>query len=364
MIVVEDLQAFVSSDAEVAERALGKMAPQVRRFVMSHLKPFGIGDDDRQDLAQRTVVKLWAVRETIEVRSLGEWWRLVKRISERLAQDWFRRRGATPTVPDEVLADIPDAEIPYVSAFAAAAIERDAIFRAADDCWLGARGDEREAQAVALALLVLVDGVPFDEACVLLGVDSGEARQRIGQRAAERAVLLRAAYAALYWDNEALVREMLGEPKQTAVARAACGNEGSPKGWTPEEAGALALRYGNGLTSDQIQRFGWCRRDADALDGFFASVSDRLPFVPIARRLVGGAKRVRQAAALAESGLWKRLVFQYCFVDQIPQRQILERTEPSATVAGAKLTAAMLNGWIGNDRLTTQIARHLEEKAR
>ncbi|MGV3613818.1 MAG: RNA polymerase sigma factor [Fimbriimonas sp.] len=351
MIVVEDLVAFVSSSPEGAAVAFERISPQVRRYLKSHLGRFGIDDDAVEDVAQEVLEKLWTAREAIEIRGVGPWWCFVKRTADWIAIDWIRKRGRETSVAPETLGDIPDEDIPCIADMAEMARLREELLRVADECWLQAMPHNGK-EALAVAVLVFADDVPFDEACDLLGIAPGDPQRAVANAIAEPAIFLRAAFAALYWSNARLVRHLLGEA-----------SESDPQ-WTEVEARAIALRYGNGMTSDRIARFRWCPLDAKALEAFFEGLADRLPFLPAAERLRQGGRRIRKGALLAGPGLWRRLAFQYWYIETLPHRQILERTEASAKHLGTGLTAAMLNVWIGNHRLAAELGRCVQGRAK
>ena len=59
----------------------------------------------------------------------------------------------------------------------------------------------------------------------------------------------------------------------------------------------------------------------------------------------------------SHSGLWKRLVFEYSFGEELPHKDIHNYLEPPAKQVGYKLTPAMLNAWISNRRLLQQLLK-------
>jgi len=55
------------------------------------------------------------------------------------------------------------------------------------------------------------------------------------------------------------------------------------------------------------------------------------------------------------------LVFQYSIVHELPHRQILERLEKPAQIAGYTMTGGILAAWLSNGRLLEQLTSHIKE---
>lgn len=171
-------------------------------------------------------------------------------------------------------------------------------------------------------------------------------------------ILRHVAYAQLYLSNDELTAYLLGVEVGTLDRweRAIAAGE-APSGWSAEDAFVLLRRVRNGLLTEQILRFERVEEAQASLEAKFSSWVGRYPFPQTAATLRSAFHRVGLSDLLGEMGLWRRLVFQYHAAHELPYQQILERTSPAADVVGARLTNAMLTGWIGMGRLWTQLAK-------
>jgi hypothetical protein len=69
------------------------------------------------------------------------------------------------------------------------------------------------------------------------------------------------------------------------------------------------------------------------------------------------APQLNAKSVLGTSGLWQRLAFQYRYQDELTHRDIQDRTDPPASLVAYSITLGMLNVWLSNGRLLTQLAR-------
>ncbi len=67
----------------------------------------------------------------------------------------------------------------------------------------------------------------------------------------------------------------------------------------------------------------------------------------------------RRAKVLRESGVWRRLAFEYRYVDELTVREIADRLCPLAEAVGYHLTYGMLNMWLSGGRIIRDIRKLL-----
>jgi hypothetical protein len=193
--------------------------------------------------------------------------------------------------------------------------------------------------------------------------------QEMDEWLTDEKVLRHMAFRVLYWDSQSLAMHVLQPerkmscPEFEVLARQAARDSAAhcPKGWNADEAIVVIWRVRHGMMTEQILRLERCRFDRNALEAIYARCLERYPFVQLATRLKFSLRGMRLDHVLSDTGLWRRIVFQYD-LDDLPQKQILERTAPAATVAGVNLSAATLNGWLSMGRLWSQVSKFVREE--
>jgi len=65
--------------------------------------------------------------------------------------------------------------------------------------------------------------------------------------------------------------------------------------------------------------------------------------------------------SVADSGLWKRLVFQHA-AEELPHRDIEERLSPAAAFAGTKLDLVTLTAWLSSHRIPDELEDYIFEQ--
>jgi DNA-directed RNA polymerase specialized sigma24 family protein len=296
---------------------------------------FGLTSEDAEDVVQTVSMNLWERRHTIASQGVGAFWGLAYRAVKNLCIDVERRRQRVPFLPLESI-EIPEADRPYVDEVVSAFLQRESIEEIADELWLGIC-DLDPGELLALRLC-LREGVAPHEAERIAGIAPGSIEKITKDLSAVRHAL----YQSLLWESEALADYVLGCLSSTdATIRL--------------HATVIALRVRHGMTKEEISR-----RLADEIgeaevERITESVIEKYPFVAISQRAFG-LTQPDLATLLDDLGIWKRLVFEYHLRFELPHRQILERTGPSASVFGIELKPTTLNSWTGNGRLWSQIA--------
>ncbi len=361
------LERFAGADSRAADEAFVQLSSRIERFLWRYLALHSPNEQDREDVISMVLQKLYAKRSEFDVKSIGQWWAYVATTGKRCAGDHAKRGDDVP-IDD----DLPATDMDLIGSVAELSHFRSMLYRAADEFWLGVPRtlpEKQRRRMLLAAQLFYLNGAPHVEICQVLGLGKPLDREELDEWLSDRAVLMDLAYSQLYIDNETLACTLLGRdralsPKELDawVAGAEKGDGEAPQGWTWEEIKIAVWRYRNGLLTEKMQQIN-PGLSLKMIESALAKCSPRLPFVKTARNLQTALKQKHVLfEPLSRTELWRRLVFQYLTAHELPHKQILERTEAAAKVAGFGMTAAMLNGWLSNGRLVTQLAANIKEE--
>jgi hypothetical protein len=231
--------------------------------------------------------------------------------------------------------------------------------------WLGASGAPNHAKLLA-AQWFFIDQIPVQEIHALLP-DGTCTRAELMCWLSDPNLATQAAFRAVYYSNPRLACYLLRhDPPLTtseleAVIRCAL-TERSNEGYPPlnsHQLRVLLLRYHNGLLTEKIAQLE--QRKGEEVESIIDELRRSLPFAGVARQLNSMfAGCGVSPSPLKNAGLYRRLAFQYFVSDQLPDKQVLERTDPVAAVGGYNLTDKMLNMWIHGGRLSGQLAKFVQ----
>lgn len=340
MDLLTEVEKLGSTDTAAAERAMERLRVSVERFLERYLRSWLPNQHDREDVIALTLQRIWSRRSAFQARGIGAWWVYVSTIARRCAIDIKETRTLVP-LEEEISAD----EEAAIDAVYSVAAERAALYRAADELWLGRAPNLDEShyrKRLLAAQLFFLDRLTWPEVADVLGLGS-EARSTLDTWFGEKACGLGLGYREIFSDSRTLTRSLL----ESAT-------------WTEDEANVVRWRYENGFLTEKILQLSpqMTREDVEAI---LRRSAAHLPFLAKAHRLREALGRQPHAiAGLAAPDLWKRLVFQYHAESEFPHLQILERTQPSAEVFGYRLTGGILNVWLSNGRLASQLARYVQ----
>jgi DNA-directed RNA polymerase specialized sigma24 family protein len=294
-------------------------------------------------VVQTVSINLWERRQAIASQGVGAFWGLAHRAVKNLSIDVERRRQRIPFLPIESI-EIPEADLPYVDEIVSAFLQRESIDEIADELWLGTY--DRDPSELLALRLCLREGVAPHEAERIMGIDAGS----IERIAKDVSAVRHALYQSLLWESGALADFVLGCLSSTDAA-------------TQLHAAVIVLRVRHGMTTQEIARHLAGEIDEVEVERITQSVIEKYPFVAISQRAFG-LTQPGLATLLYDVGVWKRLVFEYNLRFELPHKQILERTGPSASVFGIELKPTTLNSWTGNGRLWSQIAAAIARGSR
>ncbi len=364
------LRDFVSSADDRVTEAFGKISQRAISMLHVYLKSRLPAPEDREDVIQEVLQRLWRSRATFELRGVASWWIFVKRTADRCAIDHFRSKGQALAQDPIDMADIPDEDIPSVDVLVEALEDRERLYRLADEVWLGEPGPHLERKVLAAKLFYL-DGMRWDDICRMMApYQEGGAdltRNELDRWLIDPIVIRHVAFDCLYLSNEVLAARLLGIPeadqRELDRLRDLAGSETTevpPTGWTWPEVHAVIWRYRYAALFEQIVRMPNCRLKKEELVELFDRCRSQFPFDSIVGNLQSRIERSPSSSGLlGQARLWHRLVFEYFASDGLPQKDIHERTAPAASRVGYDLTLGMLNVWLSNGRLFKQLAAHL-----
>jgi DNA-directed RNA polymerase specialized sigma24 family protein len=356
------LRKLGSSEGPEAYEQLMQAAARVLNAYLRWLLPI---PDDRVDVIREVQLRVWRSRDTYEYCGVAAWWRFIKRIADNCAVDLIRARGPETQIEDPILAEIPEGEVWMIAEVVVHLDERRSLYDAADELWLGPKTTDHHAKLL-VAKLLYVDQMPWEQVLRMLQGVVELNRAKFDEWASDPCTLRHLTYEQLYYSNDKLCEHLLGvEPAVTPLDRIArrCGSgeycDNPPGGWSWPEVCVILYRFRYAMLIEQVARL----RNCSLSEAQIREVTERcvatFPFKAAMQHLLAataGPSRIQ--TVLAAPGTWQRLVFQYSTADDLPQRDIHDRTSPAAALAGYKLTAGMLNVWLSNRRLLRRLVDH------
>lgn len=376
----ELLREFAGGPEEAARRAFDALSCLARRFLRSYLGSRLADAQDREDVVQNTLLRLWAFRPRYRNEGVAAWYALVRRTAENCRADLLRRRREAPCDLEPDWAEPREDELEVLDAVFAAVVRAEAsgeMEQAADVLWLGLEpgldGEARDRR-LAAAQLHYLDGEHWERILRLVSPARPAApalsRETLDDWLRHPGILRLLAFAQLFYPGDRLAALLLDLEGGAVpgcldrLMRDACGRvpEGRPPGgWSWEETRVILWRYRNALSMLEIQTRHDCPLNPEALRGLEERLASLLPFRLEMRRLcerLGHASWISAAELFDEPGLWQRLAFQYRYFEGLPLGDILERTQPAAAVVDFRITSGMLNVWLSGGRLAQRLARY------
>jgi hypothetical protein len=299
----------------------------------------------------------------------------VRLIAEQCRVDLVRKIGPEVSWDETEAAEIPDEDLALTNTLIELAEEREEMYRAADELWLGFSPDlteQERSRRILAGHLFFNQGLSWSEICDLLnrnGSSPPVTRAQLDRWLADPSTVLGLAFRSLYQDNHRLAASLLNLPdgeeaKLTEIA-AIAESEGAetqaPGNWTWPEVRVLIWRYRDAERHDRILAREACDLNKQELRELCDRCLEQFPFPKIMERLISELGRWPEARkALATPGLWQRLVFEYYCKDTTIHQDIHDRTSAAAQPAPYNLTMGMLNVWLSNGRLAAKLATFVQ----
>ena len=349
------LDRFADADDKAAQAAFVTLEAAARPLIDAYLRNNCrvIEGQDRADLIQETLIRLWNARAGFMNRGTGPWRAMLRRTAFRCFIDRLRRESRLPVASEWDENQIPDKDrLPAQAVLAALAADRLSHLA---DCLLleldASLPPEHLERRLLAAQLFYLDGEPWHEVLYLLGPGMPGTpaldRAQLDAWLADPATLRHLAYRTLFMENQPLAAYLSRAPVTDS--------------WTPDEQRIIRWRYGNGLLEEQIA----LRNDCPIARAEIRALCERcealFPFKECMEALLHrltafsgeGQEPLRQG--LARPGLWQRLAFEYRYREDLAHRDIQSRTRPAAQVLGTDVTEGMLNVWLSNGRLLKRL---------
>ncbi|MCE9557564.1 MAG: hypothetical protein K8R88_01295 [Armatimonadetes bacterium] len=317
----------------------------------------------RQDLIQDAFQRIWALRSQIEFKGLPSWFQYCKRTVDHLVIDRARSHGGTLD-GQEFLETTPD-ESPGFEDALARTLELDSIAQVADDLWLGTRPAQHEIKLLA-GVLILIDGRRASSVLRLLARESKELpRDVIAILSADR-TLNEVLYRGIYLKPNELAARVLGikPDRLPAVVEAISANQSFEEAgvlWTPDELRIVLRKCCDYDPTSAIRKMNFTKPRVN-IDDVIVRISQSLPFMKVVVQIHdAGLALGIPTEPWKESGVWRRLAFQYT-MDGLSHLDFQDWfTRPAATV-GFEIKPLTLHAWISNKRLAGQLASEIKRR--
>lgn len=340
------------SDADASEDAFDVLYKDAQVFLARFLAARFATVDEAEDIVENIFKRIIENRLRLKFETVEQW-------GSYLCVAALNGLKDRPPLPDEPPDDPPGSNEDPVDE-----LLRQSLYRLADEVWLGIAPRDGEARRLA-AILLYVDGASASEVLELVQVGSATSKPATAQELqgwlSDQWVLRSLAYQQLYVSNDDLVSFLLGRDRReldglSQAAQSCPPQDAAVGGWNWGEVWIIFLRYRYGMPPVQALRRLPENTNATDIKRVCDRCTDRFPFVStmvsLWRRLDGHPLR---DDVLGKNPLWKRLVFQYHSVHELPQEDILARVSPAAKIAGASFNH--VNAWIGG-RLEDELHKY------
>ena len=379
------VKQLISAQDTEASKAYGELFAQTSTLIEKHLgRRFStVSADVREDSTHETLVKIWKHRKVLRWKGEASWNAFVCCVARRCVIDQIKSvkevefpQEFDPPAPHHFMPEIEDS------------LAMKMIYQAADLLWLGldpALTPETHIRQALAAQFVYLDGVPWEELIDLLPPERpGDPRlteETLNIWLTHPGVFRALAYHELYASYDRLTCHLLGAAMALAdssdtlsdhldkIYQISCEQRMresvSPLNcdWNWREITLIFLIFRYGFTQEQILRredFSFSNEEIEALT---VKSHALFPFIQQMNQLMKALEDVAvRDEALADTGLWKRLVFQYELSDKLHHKAILHRIQGAADVAGVAITQNTLQAWISNRRLWDSLVKFCRQR--
>lgn len=342
----EALRYLSGNDVARAEDAFDWLVRNHHNSLVRSLCRAGLLLQDAEDALQDTLRKHWNNRTNFQNTGIASW---IKYIRVGAIRAFLDAREPHPPLPlDE--QQIPPEERPLLESLYVAILTQ-RIFVCADALWLQADPtiDTREWERQLLAAtLYYMDGADLQDILEILRVSDHSAKTTLTQIQrwlVSPALLLRLAYQNLYFSNRELIIFLqqnisLDETEQEVVD------------W----------HFQRGLSPTMIPSHLKAKATTkESVVALLQTICLQLPFGRRMQNLLDSLENRSDEDILehfVKPGLWKRLVFQYHYRDDLNPDCIMERVEPAAKTVPFPISADKVNIWTYGGRLRNSLVKY------
>lgn len=356
----------LGSDGPEWKEAYDILYTDGRKALEKHLRGKAVPRDDSDDIIETIFQSILENRRRLKFVSVFPWYKYLYTAARNA------RRDHPPHVPGEISVEVPD-QSPTAESIILRAFEHDLLHSLADSTWLGQAPSDAPTKLLA-AQMLYIDGHPpekvFAFVCSSTAKVKPQGPSQVASWVGDLWVMRKMAFQALYWSNDRLTNLLLGLPDASAEDLDALGAEAvsnpssecAVSGWTWKEVSLIINRFRFGMPLRQALG----KIPAEGLDEpralkVCARCESLFPFVNsmtvLWQQLEGHPLRER---TLKKNPLWKRLVFHYYAVHELPQEDVIDRVSPPAAVTGYQLNN--INTWIAS-RLVKELKKHFRDGA-
>ncbi len=332
------LEDFVGPDETRAQASFTKLSPRIRAFIKSYLGSSQVQAEQQEDIAAKTMIRLWNNRLNIKIQSISQWWNYVRKTAKNVTIDMLPKEQVMDLF-DDILAE----ETPDIDAAIQARHQSKLFYFAANHLWLGLRESSRRMLKRLLTMqLFYLDKRDWKEVSVTAGIRD---RSRLDALLESQESLCLLAFHELYSSG----RDIVGHIERKWPDR------------EPAVTAILRMRYVYGFSAMRIsQALGY--EDSIYVDSVLEESLTKLPFRSRMMRLI--KLKHPKKAILSEQGIFKRASFQYAFSpsQEYPQTLISELLCPPAEVSNCKFNPGILNMWLSGGRLEDELKKFMKKE--
>lgn len=359
----------MSEDSPEGIEAFERVIAKSRPWLQSYVKGKGVREADADDIEQQVVQKLFSRRIEFHFKEWSKWRAYLKTTAKTTLIDFLERSKGEEASLDATATEIPDEE-QSIWEIIARSIRTEKLLAYADELWLGcdAGVPRREHDRKLLAAqLFFLHQLPWQAVILMLG--GKVTRSELDDWCSDPAVLRNLSFRSLHMTGEQLAASVLGLPSSEASELDELYRNGSganpvgdpPAGWTWGEAIVIIERYRHNLEWDKVASRS--RFALEAIDSIRDRCGGTMPFVPVVKKLRTSLARAGcDANHFLRDEVWRRLAFEYRYIDGQPVKDVQDRVEFAAAEVGIKLNFGVLNMWLSGGRLLKQLGNHMGER--
>ncbi len=363
--------------AEALEALCRSLRAPLERYLVAKCQA---GTQDAEDAVQDAFVKLSRLSD-VNVwpnEQAGRAW--LYRTVKTCFVDILRRKGRFATIPleDFDTFDVPFAERGFVEQVQTAILLGE-IFHYADAFWLGLDPSFSAAtyeRQLLVAQMYYLEGFSSTEIPRLLGCPPAEEPEMTPDRVLawvrDPGVVRLLAYHQLCMERQRLLACLFGIDVDQISPDILNGLWSRALVLPPEESALgelswglvalILLRYRDNAPASAVLTQSPCREwgyTEAQIQERIAAIKAALPFTSVMTDLLERLEdeRVDAESILGDSGLWKRMAFQYWYCEELPLFDVYERIQPASDQVAYKLNTNMLNTWLSGGQLRKRLVK-------
>lgn len=346
-----------SSDESEAAAAFHALCDFSRQRLKSTLKKYGATSEEVEDILQEVWARVWHARKGTSFSSTPRWFAFLRRLGINALVD-LRKIPVTLLSAEEITA-IPESDLHSVVTVVMSSLDHERILSCTEEIWLGAPQTANRHLRLIAAQMFFVDNLSVTE--VLGTLNAGRMpndkirREELDEWLSSPWAVLGVSHSELYFPTQKLAADILdvSPVDVNRIVSEAANDENLSKSLIDSRTIAVLSKYYN----IRVETRAMSDEEAEEV------LREHLPFSQTAHRTHQRFCRKPDCLRwLQEHGLWRKLVFDYWFLDEISQKEILCRTSPAAEVFHYKsLSPTTVNALTSGRRLLNQLTKALSQ---